>query len=716
MDYVTPAAEDIDGLRTLADKNGVSTFFWDWYGQRRDVSAHTLLEVLKSLGVGVGPESSVHDLHDALAEVENREWRRVLPATIVARQGQRRDFPVHVPDGTWVRVSWIAEDGRSGECVQLDRWVPPRSIDGALVGRATFEIPDHLPSGWHRIVATLEGGQVHSTTLLIAPNRCHGGATADGKRRWGVAAQLYSTRSTRSWGLGDAEDLADLAALAADRGADFLLINPIHASAPIAPLENSPYLPVSRRWLNPIYIRPEMIDEYSHASLAVVKAIEELRVLANSSDTTDALVDRDRSWEAKRRALEMIFPLPRSYHREAQFQHFITEGGEDLRNFATWCALVEANESMILPEEVASSSMPQSDRARLELADRVEFWQWCQWIVAEQMEDAQRVAKSVGMDIGMMADLAVGVHPQGSEVWSRKEVFAPGMSVGAPPDMYSQQGQDWSEPPWSPRALAEAGYQPLRDMLRASLKNAGAIRIDHILGLFRLWWIPAGKTADQGTYVYYDHEAMLGAVLIEAERAGAVVIGEDLGTVEPWVRDYLRERGVLGTSILWFEKDEGGWPLHPEAYRRECLAAVNTHDLPPTAGYMAGVQTTLRHELGLLVDDVESVRAQDRLELEQVSARLREYSLLESVDPSEREFVEALHAYVSRTPSLLVVAALVDAVGDRHPQNLPGTNREYPNWCVPLCDDDGIEVLIDALPTNPRLNSLFSVMNAEMKN
>lgn len=715
MDLNAPATADIGALRTLADRNGVSAHFWDWYGNQKDVSAGSLLTVLESLGVAVSRSSTVGDVHAALEETENREWRRALPATIVAREGASREFPVHVPDGTWVRVTWVAEDGSTGDCAQLDRWVPPRRVDGALVGRATFETPAHLGAGWHRVIATLEGGDVHSTTLLVAPNRIDNGPLADGKRRWGVAAQLYSTRSSKSWGLGDAEDLADLVAVCADRGADFLLINPIHASSPIAPMESSPYLPVSRRWVNPVYVRPEAIHEYSALTLEAKKAIEELRLAANATDTTDALVDRDRTWEAKRKALELLFAVPRSYHRNSEFRHFVAEGGQDLRDFALWCALVEANEGVVLPDEVGSCGAPSADQARLELADRVEFWQWCQWIASEQFREAQKVAKSVGMDIGVMADLAVGVHSKGSETWAHQGLFAKDMTVGAPPDMYSQQGQDWSEPPWSPRALAESGYEPLRRMVRAALANAGAIRIDHILGLFRLWWIPAGGGASEGTYVYYDHEAMVGAVLVEAQRAGAVVIGEDLGTVEPWVRDYLRDRGILGTSILWFEKDEGGWPLHPGAYRRECLAAVNTHDLPPTAGYLQGIQTTLRHELGLLVEDVESVRAQDRLELEQVTARLREYGLVSSASPTEEEIIEALHAYVAKTPSQLVVASLVDAVGDRRPQNLPGTYREYPNWRVPLGDGDGVEVLIDALPSNPRLNSLFSVLNAQVR-
>ena len=320
------------------------------------------------------------------------------------------------------------------------------------------------------------------------------------------------------------------------------------------------------------------------------------------------------------------------------------------------------------------------------------------------------------MEIGIMADLAVGVHPYGSEKWSRPELFATGMTVGAPPDVYSQQGQNWSQPPWSPRSLAESGYTPLRDMVRAALANAGAVRIDHILGMFRLWWIPEGRAATEGTYVYYDHEAMMGVILLEAQRAGAVVIGEDLGVVEPWVRDYLRDRGVLGTSVVWFEKEGGGWPLRPEHYRDRALAAVNIHDLPPTLGYIRGIQTTLRGELGLLTDDIETVRAGDRQELERVAARLHEYGCLDGAEPSEREMVEGLYRYVGKVPSKLVVASLVDAVGDVRPQNMPGTGADqYPNWCVPLCDSDGEEVFIEDLPSNERLTSLFGLLTAAVR-
>ena len=711
MDIHAPASDNIDELRRIADANGVATGFWDWYGNWVGVSASTLLKVLGALGLPLDESSTVEDVHEAMRLTEEREWRRTLPPTIVARQGGGYMFPVHVSDGSWVNVQWVLEDGRKGACDQVDRYVAPRMIDGELVGRATFDVPHWLPLGWHRLVATVEGGHVESATLIIVPNTLSLPLLESSRRVWGVNAQLYSTRSASSWGIGDASDLADLAAVCADKGADFLLINPVHASQPVSPLETSPYLPVSRRWLNPIYIRPESIEEYASLPQASRAAIERLSDETRQFATREDLIDRDRSWEAKRKALEAIFAVPRSYHRQSQLDCFIERGGSELSNYALWCALVEREGTIELPEDLARSSAPRVELERLELAERVDFYQWCQWVVAEQLEHAQHVAREVGMEIGIMADLAVGVHPYGSEKWSRPELFASGMSVGAPPDVYSQQGQNWSQPPWSPRSLADSGYLPLRDMVRAALANAGAVRIDHILGMFRLWWIPDGRAATEGTYVYYDHEAMMGVILLEAQRAGAVVIGEDLGVVEPWVRDYLRERGVLGTSVVWFEKEGSGWPLRPEHYRDRALAAVNIHDLPPTLGYIRGIQTTLRSELGLLTDDIETVRAGDRLELEQVGVRLHEYGCIDGAEPSERETVEGLYRYVAKTPSKLVVASLVDAVGDVRPQNMPGTGADqYPNWCVPLCDSDGEEVAIEDLPTDDRLTSLFALL------
>lgn len=694
-------------LRELAETVGVSTGFWDWYGNWKHVEDASLIAVLNSLGFSLSFDPSEAEINDAFRRNEDFAWAAPLPPTTVCRQGNEAEIPVHVPHGMGVWCHVETEDGYHHELEQLDRPIPPRMVDGNLVGRATFKIPNWLPQGWHRIVARHEDGSECSSTLIVVPQRlsCR---LDDGHKRWGVAAQLYSTRSSGSWGMGDTQDLADLTAIVARDGANFLQVNPLHAPQPCFPQETSPYLPVSRRWASPLYIRPEAIDEYARMD---GKERGVITRYAHASRSQEDIIDRDLSWKSKLKALRKIFEIPRSITRQAQFEHFCAEGGESLENFALWSALVFENGDIELPACYASINAPEVERARQRLAGEIEFWQWCQWIVFDQLIRAQESAHRLGMDMGIMSDLAVGVHSLGSEIWSMPEIFAPGMSVGAPPDMYSQQGQNWSQPPWSPRGLAKAGYAPLRDMLRSVLSYSGAVRIDHILGLFRLWWIPEGMEASAGAYVSYDHEAMVGIVLLEAQRAGAVVIGEDLGTVEPWVRGYLNDRGILGTSVLWFEKEGSGWPLWPDHYRRSCLAAVTTHDLPPTLGYLEGVHTQLRNRLGLLVEDLDQVLEADRVERERMVSRLNEGGFIHNEEPSEEELVMGFHAYLAASPALLLAVSLVDAVGEKAPQNLPGTSDQYPNWCIPLHGSDGEEAHIEDLAASEKVHAFLSNVN-----
>ncbi len=694
-------------LRELAETVGVSTGFWDWYGNWKHVEDASLIAVLNSLGFSLSFDPSEAEINDAFRRNEDFAWAAPLPPTTVCRQGNEAEIPVHVPHGMGVWCHVETEDGYHHELEQLDRPIPPRMVNGNLVGRATFKIPNWLPQGWHRIVARHEDGSECSSTLIVVPQRlsCR---LDDGHKRWGVAAQLYSTRSSGSWGMGDTQDLADLTAIVARDGANFLQVNPLHAPQPCFPQETSPYLPVSRRWASPLYIRPEAIDEYARMD---GKERGVITRYAHASRSQEDIIDRDLSWKSKLKALRKIFEIPRSITRQAQFEHFCAEGGESLENFALWSALVFENGDIELPAPYASINAPEVEQARQRLAGEIEFWQWCQWIVFDQLIRAQESAHRLGMDMGIMSDLAVGVHSLGSEIWSMPEIFAPGMSVGAPPDMYSQQGQNWLQPPWSPRGLAEAGYAPLRDMLRSVLSYSGAVRIDHILGLFRLWWIPEGMEASAGAYVSYDHEAMVGIVLLEAQRAGAVVIGEDLGTVEPWVRGYLNDRGILGTSVLWFEKEGSGWPLWPDHYRRSCLAAVTTHDLPPTLGYLEGVHTQLRNRLGLLVEDLDQVLEADRVERERMVSRLNEGGFIHNDEPSEEELVMGFHAYLAASPALLLAVSLVDAVGEKAPQNLPGTSDQYPNWCIPLHGSDGEEAHIEDLAASEKVHAFLSNVN-----
>ncbi len=316
-----------------------------------------------------------------------------------------------------------------------------------------------------------------------------------------------------------------------------------------------------------------------------------------------------------------------------------------------------------------------------------------------------------GLDLGVMHDLAVGVHPGGADAWALQDFFAQQVTVGAPPDAFNQLGQDWMQPPWRPDRLAESGYAPFRAMVATVLRHAGGLRVDHVIGLFRLWWVPAGNPPVGGTYVYYDHEAMIGILALEAHRAGAVVVGEDLGVVQPSARDYLRERGILGTSVLWFEFefDSDGRPLRPERWRELCLASVTTHDLPPTAGYLAGEHIRLRDSLGLLTRTLDEELAADAAER---GAWLRELRWRWALGPDagEEETVAALHRYLTWTPSRLLSVALTDAVGDRRTQNQPGTIDEYPNWRVPLTGPDGTPMLLEDVLASGRAARLAAVL------
>ena len=708
---------NIDNLRRLADMNGVGTSYYGWSGEHEQVSALSLLKVLNAMGVDVRPGSTDEDVSRAIAAAEAAPWMRTLPATTVVRKGDWRDLPVHVKHGEAVRCWYVLEDGTGGDLNQLDRPIAPLDVDGELRGRATFEIPGTLPLGYHQVFAEVEGREPVSAPLYVVPQRIDPSALSGTQRYWGVNAQAYSVAARSGWGVGDAEDLADLTAICAQEGADFILINPLHASETVAPIENSPYRPVSRAWLNVTYIRPEEIPEYATLPTRKRQQIEELRKsVVNEGDSEQ--VHRDATWEAKSKALRWIFEQPRSIHREAEFKAFCNNGGSSLDGHALWSALTESVGSTELPEEYKSATSPESVQFAKDHPEEIAFHKWLQWIAAQQLSLPNRIGQELGMGIGIMADLAVGTHPLGSDYWSMPDIFASGMYVGAPPDMYSQLGQNWTQPPWIPSRLAEVGYEPFRQVIRAALKLAGALRIDHILGLFRLWWLPSGETANHGTYVYFDHEAMVGILLLEAERNDAILIGEDLGTVEPWVRTYLGERGIYGTSVFWFEKEEDtGLPLHADKYRSAVLGTVNTHDLPPTLGYMDGIQTTIRDQLGLLVDSLDDVRARDKEEQEQTIQRLREYGLIDSDDPTHQEVMDALHRYVSRTPSRLVAASLVDQVGEKRPQNFPGTEHEYPNWRVPLGDGNGDRIWLEDLEgaaKNPEDGSdIFSTMRDE---
>lgn len=694
-------------LCELARACGVSVEYFSWNGVAKQCSASAIRAALVAMGVDASTDDACEESLEGLEELA---WRRLVPPVTVLREGEAHELPLHVRHGDPAVATLELESGESRELGQLDRLVEPRTVGTSLIGRATFDIPADLPLGWHRVEASTSGRRGRGY-IVVTPNRLTVPTEIRKTRPWGLTTQLYSVRSEQSWGLGDFADLADLCALGKMRGgADFVLVNPLHAGEPVTPLEPSPYLPTSRRFISPLYIRVEDIAEVAYLPSQRRALIEWEAERPRRVNDTDETLDRDGVWRAKSAALEQIYAEPRSAGREAQFEAFCLQEGRALEDFATWCAIAEAHKGLPWPQELANPASPTVAAWRDENVDRVLYYAWLQWVADEQLAHAHDAALASGMSIGVMADLAVGVHPEGADAWAFQRVLAQGIGVGAPPDMYNQLGQNWSQPPWQPRALEAAAYIPFRDLLRSAMRNVGALRIDHVLGLFRQWWVPEGHGAADGVYVRVDHDALVGILALEAHRAGVMVIGEDLGTVEPYVREVLADRGILGTSIVWFEQESGGAPRAPEDYRHDVLASVTTHDLPPTVAYLNGDHVTLREELGLLEGDVEEARADARSERDRMIALLRERDWVIE-DYSDEDLVAGLNILALNTPAMLVGVALTDLVGERRTQNQPGTHREYPNWQIPLCDANGEPVLLGKLFDLPRAQRLLKAIS-----
>ncbi|MDN3296962.1 4-alpha-glucanotransferase [Streptomyces ficellus] len=694
-------------LARLAALHGVATAYSPSAGVTVPVPDATVVEVLTALDVDAATPEAVRA---SLTATEAARARRLLPPTLVLwqngpeegspPQGRPPGLPrplATLPPGTELRIVTEHGDAISG----TPRW-------------------ERLPLGVHRLEARARDGRTSLSALVVAPARVPQ-PSAPG---YGILVQLYSLLSARSWGMGDLGDLRELAGWAGRAlGAGFVQVNPLHAAVPGTPTDPSPYRPSSRRFPDPVHLRVEDIPEYAYARghLTGEERAELDALTGRAAELREGvlrkgeLIDRDAVWVLKRRALELLARVPLGPGREAALRDFRAERGRALEDHATWCALVEryGSDRAQWPEALRDPRSAATARVRQELADRVDFHARLAWLTDEQLAAAARAAREAGMAVGIVHDLAVGVHPDGADAWAQSDAFAARMSVGAPPDAFNGRGQDWGLPPWRPDALAASGYAPYRDLLRGLLRHAGALRIDHVMGLFRLWWVPEGREPTEGTYVRYDADAMLAVLTLEAHRAGAVVIGEDLGTVEPGVRESLQRRGVLGTSVLWFERDWEGTrrPLPPETWRADCVATATTHDLPSTAARLTGEHVELRHRLGLLTRSLEEERAEDAQEVAEWLAYLRELGLLEEGGARDEEAgIRAFYRFLRRTPARMTGVWLPDAVGDRRPQNLPGTWDQYPNWRLPIADAEGRPVTLEELVASPRLHALMDVL------
>lgn len=515
--------------------------------------------------------------------------------------------------------------------------------------KAERSLPLDLPFGYHEL--TSDSGQ--RTLIISAPDSC----VLPQRRMWGWGLQLYALRSSRSWGMGDFGDLREFARWSADDlGAAVILVNPVQANTPGLPQQASPYFPSSRLFRNLLYLRIEDI-----AGANDLRNVEALAA-AGRDLNRNRMIRRDEVYSLKMQALEALWE--KFDAGDPAFARYCREHGKSLDDFAVFNVLSEVHGRpwQLWPDDVRNPCASGVQRVRAESANRIGFHKWIQWQLDRQFAAAaERLA--------IIQDLPIGVDPDGFDAWVWQDTLAQGISVGAPPDAFNTQGQDWGVPPFIPRKLRAAGYRPFIQTLRASLAHAGGLRIDHVMGLFRLFWIPVGLGAQNGTYVRYKSDELLAIVAIESHRAKAFIVGEDLGTVEPGVREELAARNVLSYRLLWFEQ------LPVTGFPEKSLAAVTTHDLPTIAGIWTGADLAHQQKMG----------SRPNLEMANEARRqLKAATGMEDHAPVDEVIVRTYSA-LSAAPSLIITATVEDAIAAEERPNVPAVmSTEWPNWSMAL--------------------------------
>lgn len=652
-----------DDLRRLAAAHGVATSYRNERREPVEVDADVVIRVLGLLDVEAAGEADRRRELEKLAELDRAG--AVAPALAI-RVGEG---PRPLPGA----AALVAEGGERIE--------------------VRDELPGDLAVGWYRL--HMRDGQ--EATLVAAPPQVPATPAT-----WGWMLQLYGLRSKSSWGAGDLGDLRDFVNwTAATHGAGAVLLNPLHAPGPTHPVQPSPYTPSSRRFSNPLALRIEDLAAYRRADPDTRAEVDALRV-----SPAGERIDYDLVWAAKRAALELLW---RAEGRPSPLDE--SPASQGLADWAAYCALAERHGGRWSrwPEPLRDVAGPAVTAARRELAPRVAFHAWVQQQCAEQLAAVRAAARDAGMALGVLHDLPVGVDADGADAWALADLFATGASIGAPPDNFTPRGQDWGLPPWRPDRLAATGYSAFRDMLRAVLAHADGLRIDHVAGLWRLWWIPPGDGPDRGTYVHYDAEIMLAALATEAHLANATVVGEDLGTVEPEVTEALAANEMLGCAVSWFTRDESApdQPLLPSTkWPSRAAASLSTHDLPTAAGFLRGDHVRVRAELGLLNDVPAEQRTAEKERAEWL-ALLRSEGLLDGDEPDESAIIVAMHRFLASTPSRLKLISPYDVLAEPRQPNLPGTIDEYPNWRLPLAET------FEQLRADPRVDEVVAAFTAD---
>ncbi|HEX4882529.1 MAG TPA: 4-alpha-glucanotransferase, partial [Casimicrobiaceae bacterium] len=728
-------AEREDGLHRLAQAHGIALDYHDIWGRLHRVDDEALRMLLGAMHV---PARTNEEVEAALRTLDDAQWLRPMaPLSVVRTHVRPWVLRVRIPrPRDAAGLAWRLT-GETGEvrhhAIERQRIATTADVDrdGAPHVALDIELAFDLAPGYYRVALLVDDEAVAEADLAVAPPACYRpAALASGARAWGAAVQLYGVRSAHDWGLGDFGSLGELAATWGEAGADVIGVNPLHALFPHDPARASPYSPSSRLFVNPLYIDVGALPEFRWSAKArTLVASAAFREMLDALRASP-LVRHAEVAAAKHRVLEIVFAdARRSRHARArerwtQFETYKATGGEALRRHARFEALQEhlhrADPDVwgwpAWPEAYRDPGSAAVQRFADEHAERVDYFAWLQWQAAQQRAEAAARARNAGMTVGLYTDLAVSVDRGGAETWSRQELYGVAASVGAPPDAFNVNGQDWGLPPMVPSRLAASGYAPFIATLRATMRDAGALRIDHVMVLYRLFWVPQGEKPARGAYVRYPFDDLLGLLALESHRHRCAVIGEDLGTVPDEVRHALAANDILSYRVLMFERDEAGAFKAPSAYPEPALATATTHDLPTLAGWWEGHDIGLRAAHGMLgeqpdVEREQRQRADERTRL--VTALVREGVL------DEREAQAAVQAplapavalavqrYLGRSAAVLMVVQPEDVLGVREPANLPGTTDQHPNWRRRL------PATVDEMANDGRFSDLASALRAE---
>jgi 4-alpha-glucanotransferase len=678
----------LDALRHIADLVGIATRHVDALGVVHEPDEETLSRLIAALGLPSDPKQA----EDALADAGRALPFGLSPVEIVPQEAVAPTLRLQLPAGADA-VEWHCrlEDGT--QC------------SGRSNG-AELKLPAGLPLGYHRLAITGTGAEAGATAeigLAVAPDACHlGAALQRGAHSWGLTAQLYGLRSGRDWGIGDFGDLAQLCRAAGPLGAAAVGINPLHALFAAEPRHFSPYSPSSRAWLDYLYIDVTQIPGFAEDAAARALAPEAAITAARDIE----LVDYAAVAALKRPVLEALFRRFQAQELDAgsalgaAFRAFRQEGGEALAAFATFEALHEHFIEAGGPFSWHGWPAPMRDPHSAAVAEfarahagRVEFFQFLQWQADRQLGAAAAAGRDGGLSIGLYRDLAVGVDPNGAEAWADQELVVPGMAIGAPPDALSRAGQNWGLAPLSPLALRRRGYAPLIAAWRANMRHAGVLRIDHVMGLQRLYWVPSGVSATSGAYVNYPFRDLLRLLALESRRHGCAVIGEDLGTVPEGFRETMHAANLLSSRIFVFERWGDGSFIPPGDYPPLAAAAAATHDLATLKGFWLGHDIAWRRRLGLYPDAAAEAgeaaeRHRDRHLLLEALARegllmperFAEFLSGDGEPAYAPELGEAILLYLARSRARLMLVQIEDVAGEGEQANLPGTTDAHPNW------------------------------------